>query len=237
MTQFLHIPTPRLLQWLSGGTLALRLRRTLRGWVWLRFLYGDGSSPLVDLPPTFRYGLVRDRLFAPSHPRADTATVADMEHRCRGSHCLCQTPTHVLLFQQHHHLDKADWVAELADLSGFSVEALEEELRACAFATVHRTLRDDLTWLTKLGWLESVGRGQWRKKAPQDWPPCPITSWRAMERRIYRPRSSKVCWRCWRKLPFCGPSWRWWSIPCGSASPPSPRPRCRWIGLGGCLCI
>lgn len=173
MTQFLHIPTPRLLQWLSGGTLALRLRRTLRGWVWLRLLYGDGSSPLVDLPTTFRYGLVRDRLFAPSHPRADTATVADMEHRCRGSHCLCQTPTHVLLFQQHPHLDKADWVAELADLSGFSVEALEEELRACAFATVHRTLRDDLTWLTKLGWLASVGRGQWRKKAPQDWPTLP----------------------------------------------------------------
>jgi CRISPR-associated protein (TIGR03985 family) len=77
------------------------------------------------------------------------------------------------LFQHHPHQDKADWVAAMAALSGFSAEAVEAELRACAFAAVHRTLRDDLTWLTKMGWLESAGRGQWRKKAAPDWPTLP----------------------------------------------------------------
>ncbi|MBD2426963.1 TIGR03985 family CRISPR-associated protein [Phormidium sp. FACHB-1136] len=177
MIQFRYDSNPRLLQWLSGSSLALRLRRTLRIWVWLRLIYGDGASPLADLPPIFRYGEVRDRVFAPSHPRDDRATVADMQHRCGGSQCLCQTPTDTLLFQ-HHPLssaqrDQADWVAEMAALSGLTTEAVAAELRACAFATVHRTLRDDLTWLTKLGWLESAGRGLWRKKAPQDWPTLP----------------------------------------------------------------
>jgi len=173
MVQFRYDPSPRVLQGLSGGTLALRLRRTLRGWVWLRLIYGDGASPLADLPPSFRYGAVRDRLFAPSHPREDGATVAEMQHRCRGSHCLCQAPAHGLLFPPHPDLDQAAWVAEMVELSGLKAEAVEAELRAYAFATVHRTLRDDLTWLTQVGWLESAGRGQWRKKAPPEWPTLP----------------------------------------------------------------
>jgi CRISPR-associated protein (TIGR03985 family) len=173
MTEFRYDPSPRVLQWLSGGSLGLRLRRTLRGWVWLRWIYGEGTSPLADLPTTFRYGEVRDRLFAPNHPRADGATVAAMAHRCGGSPCLCQRPIRDVLFHASSPCDQADWVAEVADLSGFRTEVVEAELRGCAFATVHRTLRDDLTWLTQRGWLAAAGRGQWRKTSPPDWPTPP----------------------------------------------------------------
>jgi CRISPR-associated protein (TIGR03985 family) len=174
MANFSYLPTPRVLHWLSGGQLANRLLRSVRCWVWLSLIYGDRTTP-TTLPEPFRYGDLRRIALAPSHPHDDTATVADMNRQCQGSHCLCQVPASELLFRRQPDLLPDDWIAEVSHLSGLSTTELEHQLGRCPFATVHRTLRDDLAWLAQRGWLTSAGRGKWAKVAPRRWPQCPIS--------------------------------------------------------------
>lgn len=57
-----------------------------------------------------------------------------------------------------------------ASLSGLSPALVEHQLTTYPFATVHRTLRDDLKHLAALGWLRSLGRGKFKTTAPAQWP-------------------------------------------------------------------
>lgn len=174
MPSFPYPPTPAVLHWLSGGQLGSRLGRAIRCWVWLQQVYGDRGR-LTALPQPFGYRDVRDRLFAPSHPQAETTPPQHIASHCQGSPCLCQQSAQTLIFQGQPHLSPADWVTTLATLSGLSPATLEQQLATRPFATVHRALRDDLKHLVALGWLMSPGRGKFQTISSAHWPLPPAT--------------------------------------------------------------
>ena len=169
MASFSTVPTPGVLHRLSGGQLANRLQRAVRCWVWLEIVYGDRTHQ-TPLPDRFRYRDLRDRALAPSHPTDDRTPGSTIDRHCRGSQCLCQVTTADLLFRRHPDLSPDDWVAQVTILSGLETTVLQGHLQQRPFATVHRTLRDDLAWLADQGWLAPAGRGQWAKVAPEAWP-------------------------------------------------------------------
>ena len=171
MDYFSYPPTPQVLHWLSEGQLASRLLRAVRCWVWLRQLYGKEPA---TLPQPFGYGDLRDRSFAPSHPRADNASPEHIARLCRGTACLCQRSARELLLDGQV-VPSADWVVAVAALSGLARDSVEQSLAVCPFATVHRTLRDDLKHLVALGWLTTVGRGKFQKHLPAAWPQPPAS--------------------------------------------------------------
>jgi hypothetical protein len=47
----------------------------------------------------------------------------------------------------------------MAQLTGLAATELEQHLDQCPFATVHRSLRDDLKLLSQQGWLEATPAG------------------------------------------------------------------------------
>ncbi len=172
MANFSYLPHPSILHWLSGGQLANRLQRAVRCWVWLWLLYGDRPT-LAQLPDPFRYADLRDRTLAPSHPTADSTPVAVIDRQCQGSQCLCQVTAKDLLWHGQPALLSPDWLPQVVHLSGLTVAEVEAQLNHRPFATVHRTLRDDLAWLAQQGWLTAVERGKWAKVAPKHWPHLP----------------------------------------------------------------
>jgi len=172
MAYFSYPPTPPVLHWLSGGQLGSRLQRAVRCWVWLGWLYGPDSA-LAGLPQPFRYADLRDRILAPSHPRSDRVLAAEIQHRCRKSQCPCQKTTGDWLWGHQREHSPADWLAAAAALSGLAPGDLETQMGHCPFATVHRTLRDDLAWLAQIGWLQAAGRGQWQLVPATAWPHPP----------------------------------------------------------------
>lgn len=169
MNRFTYSPTPAVLHWLSGGHLSSRLARAIRCWVWLQEFYSDRGR-LTALPQPFSYGDVRDCLFSPRHPRAETTPLQHVTSHCQESSCLCQQSAQTLIFRSQFDLSPADWVAASATLSGLSPTVVERQLDTCPFATVHRTLRDDLKHLAAQGWLLSLGRGKFKTVAPAHWP-------------------------------------------------------------------
>jgi CRISPR-associated protein (TIGR03985 family) len=172
MGHFPYPPTPQVLHWLSGGQLGSRFMRAVRCWVWLRQFYGGG---LADLPQPFTYGEVRDRSFAPHHPKADATPLEHMTRQCEGTACLCQRSAQDLLLEGQLDQAAGDWVTLVAALSGLAIDLAEQGLATCPFATVHRTLRDDLQHLISLGWLASAGRGKFQKQPPASWPQPPAS--------------------------------------------------------------
>ncbi len=151
--------SPSVLQSLAAGQLLNRLPRAVRAWVLLRSLYGDKTTPgwVTDLPPMFRYAHLRDRLFAESHPKADTVNIDEVQSLCRNAHCLCHQSLRQLVLSPQQ--SEADWIEGVQRLSGLSMENLNALLESCPFATVHRSLRDDLKFLVQLGWLRSPKPG------------------------------------------------------------------------------
>jgi hypothetical protein len=53
----------------------------------------------------------------------------------------------------------SEWLTEMAQLTGLAATELEQHLDQCPFATVHRSLRDDLKLLSQQGWLEATPAG------------------------------------------------------------------------------
>jgi CRISPR-associated protein (TIGR03985 family) len=80
-----------------------------------------------------------------------------------------------LVFRGQLDLPFADWVTMSATLSGLSPALIEQQLATRPFATVHRTLRDDLKHLVALGWLMSLGRGKFQTVSSACWPLPPAT--------------------------------------------------------------
>ncbi|ESA32285.1 crispr-associated tigr03985 family [Leptolyngbya sp. Heron Island J] len=165
---FNHLPTPELLHSLAKGRLADRLLRAVRLWVLLHQLYGPDAWA-QQLPQPFRYGDLRNLLFASSHGRSETAKVTELTAHC-DLDCCCQRSLSTWLMDSNPAFSLIDWQHKIMSLSNLPKAAIDTALATCPFATVHRSIRDDLSHLVELGWLAGEGKGRFRKVEPQNWP-------------------------------------------------------------------
>ncbi|MFP4219910.1 MAG: TIGR03985 family CRISPR-associated protein [Phormidium sp.] len=163
-------PTPEVLQGFAAGQLANRLQRSIRLWLWVDRLYGTAPNWSMDLPNPFRYPDVRDRLFSPRHPKDDHTAADAVSQHCGDRQCLCQQTAHRLLFAPQWGLSEPRWRDEIQFHTGLSQRDLDHILNSCPFATVHRSLRDDLKQLAELGWLKTLGWGKFKCLSPAKLP-------------------------------------------------------------------
>ena len=159
MTIFNYQPSPQILQWLAAGQLANRLPRSLRLWVLLTKLYGPLPNWETELPLEFTYAMVRDRLFAPRHGKSDNLTAKELVAGCADRACICHQPMADWLFSDQSEGFKADWTREVVQLTGIETKELNRILQLPPFATVHRSIRDDLKQLAQMGWLQRIRPG------------------------------------------------------------------------------
>ncbi|NMG57328.1 TIGR03985 family CRISPR-associated protein [Geitlerinema sp. P-1104] len=172
MTQ-IRVPaaTPEVLQGFAAGQLANRLQRSIRLWWWVDRFYGSQPNWSQDLPNTFGYPLLRDRLFAASHPKQDHSSADHLNHHCGDGQCLCHRTSRNLLFSPKSDLSEPQWCDQIQHYTGLKSQEIQDLLSSCPFATVHRSLRDDLKHLAQLGWLTAQPRGKFQcvaaKKLPK----------------------------------------------------------------------
>ncbi|MFS8819158.1 TIGR03985 family CRISPR-associated protein [Synechococcus sp. W60.1] len=166
MSRFELPLTVEVLRWLAGGQLAERLERAVRLWVLLDCLYGEEGWR--DLPETFGYTHIRDRLLSPRHPKQDLAQ--GIPSPCPDVDCICWKP---LRF----------WLKDPNLLAALKAEVpdLEALLSAQPFHKTHRTLRKELDYLAAQGWLQQIQansrrRDNFRCRAPGDRPQLPVSS-------------------------------------------------------------
>jgi len=179
MDAFAELPSPEVLQWLLGKPLSNRLGRALRLWVLLDRLYGEAGWA-GELPQPFRYGELRDRLFAPSHDPSETRPAAQLSQACVGTGCLCQRTGRELVLASPWAGSLVAWVAAVAGQTGWTTAQVEAQVAGCPFATVHRSLRQDLALLAVRGWLERQPRQQGYCCVPSErWPERPSDEGRA----------------------------------------------------------
>ena len=165
---FNYSPTPGVLHGLAKGRLADRLQRSIRLWLLLHQFYGHPDWAR-RLPQPFRYADVRDRLFATTHGRSDTDSITTLSAAC-DSTCRCQQSLQILLEQSPLPYSVSQWQQTTSDLTDLSGEQLTKLLQQYPFATVHRSIRADLTYLADLGWLKKEKQGYFYTIEPQHWP-------------------------------------------------------------------
>lgn len=155
---FTYPPTPMVLQWLATGQLANRLLRSVRLWVILDRLYGtfDWAN---ELPTEFNYPPLRDRLFSSGHSKSERLSVEQLEAHCQDKSCICHRTLQEFILTSEMPLYQAEWCQQVIQMTGLTSEELENFIIQKPFATVHRSLRDDLHQLVKMGWLKSSKKG------------------------------------------------------------------------------
>ncbi len=149
-------PSPQTLQWLAMGQFANRFQRSIRVWLLLNKLYGNKINWAKSLPQTFTYPELRDKLFAPTHP------TNQLTPQCQNNHCICHQTSADIVFAPENRQFEPQWLAETMQLTGMSEDELHNQLTQRPFATVHRTLRDDLKHLAQMGWLQIAAKGKYR---------------------------------------------------------------------------
>lgn len=175
VTHFAYPPSPEILQWLSAGQFASRLPRSLRLWVLLSKLYGGASPWATQLPQPFSYPDVRDRLFAPTHGKSDTLSAEQLVEGCRHRSCICHQTLTELVFAPHTQQSLPVWQQQVMQLTGLDATEVDRQLQLCPFATVHRSIRDDLKQLAALGWLDRSPKGKYKCRSPEEWPSVPVS--------------------------------------------------------------
>jgi len=174
LTEDFHLPpTPQILQWLAAGQLANRLVRSLRLWVLINKLYGSQTNWASQLPAAFTYSQLRDRLFAYRHPKSDKLNAQEMTTQCGDRSCICHLTFSEIVFEQNFQLSVDQWQQSILHLTGMSAEELHKMLQQRPFATVHRSLRDDLKQLVQQGWLQSIEIGRYSCVLVADLPTLP----------------------------------------------------------------
>jgi len=169
---FVYSPSPQILQWLAAGQLANRFGRSLRLWVLLRGFYHPDSR-WRDLPQPFSYAEVRSHLFAPTHPQSNQLSVEELVATCHDSRCICHQPFRDWIFTPETLQEESVWRQIVMQLTGLSEDELEQKLQERPFATVHRSIRDDLKYLQQMGWLKSPSLGKYQLCSIQQLPTPP----------------------------------------------------------------
>ena len=175
MTKHFHFSlTPQILQWLAIGQLGNKLHRALRLWVLINKLYGSQTNWASKLPTAFTYSQLRDNLFAGTHPKSDKLNTQEITAQCGDRHCICHQTFSEIAFGENSQPSIEQWEQSMVQLTGMTEEKFQQMLAQYPFATVHRSLRDDLKQLVKQGWLQSVGDGKYSCTVLEDLPSPPI---------------------------------------------------------------
>ena len=171
-------PTPQILQWLAASQLANRMQRAVRLWVILTQLYGSEPNWASELPKIFTYPQLRSHLFSPTHPQSDRKPVKQTIYRCYDNTCICHRTLTELIFTPETQQTISTWQTEIIQLTGLSATEIEKQLQLSPFATVHRSIRDDLKQLVNMGWLQQVTTGSYRRLSTHNLPtpPTALTS-------------------------------------------------------------
>ncbi|NJK38013.1 MAG: TIGR03985 family CRISPR-associated protein [Oscillatoriales cyanobacterium RM2_1_1] len=175
-SDFAYAPTPEVLQWLAAGRLASRLQRSIRLWILLNCFYGSEVSWAADLPQPFTYSDIRDRLFATTHPMSDRLSARQITSQCSDLSCLCHQTAQNCLEISVSPKEMTSWQQEVKQLTAWTPAELGEQLQDLPFATVHRTIRDDLKHLEKMGWLRKLAAGSYVCCPSSDWPKLATSS-------------------------------------------------------------
>jgi CRISPR-associated protein (TIGR03985 family) len=152
-------PTPSYLHWLVDGKLDSRLHRAVRLWVLQKRLYGEGNEKLA-LGDSFGYADLRKELFAATHGAEEKLGIQVLSASCHD--CICRKTVHQILFSKDSQLDENKWCEEVQEKSGLSKDEVKNQLEQRPFATVHRSIREDLSLLAKKKKLKIVGRGKFQ---------------------------------------------------------------------------
>jgi CRISPR-associated protein (TIGR03985 family) len=176
MSQAIRSPTPPILHWLAGGQIANRLHRAIRHWWILNQLYGIETQWTHELPKYFTYSQLRDRLFASTHPKSEKLNAPDITAQCSNFTCICHRTCIEILETSGLQISESQWPQEISQLSSIPLPDLQQQLQQRPFATVHRSLRDDLKHLTHLGWLRKTRTGQYECLPPREFPTPPNIS-------------------------------------------------------------
>jgi CRISPR-associated protein (TIGR03985 family) len=162
-------PTPQILQWLAAGQLANRLVRSLRLWVLINKLYGSHDWA-NQLPEVFTYSQLRDRLFAYRHPKSDKLNAQEIIAQCSDNNCICHQTFSAIVFESSFQLTIDKWQQSMHRLTQMTAEQLHQILQQHPFATVNRSLRDDLKHLVQQGWLQIIETGKYSCVSRDDLP-------------------------------------------------------------------
>ncbi|CEJ42327.1 Uncharacterized protein apha_00169 [Umezakia ovalisporum] len=173
MPQAIRSPTPQTLHWLAAGQLANRLHRAIRHWWILNQLYGIETQWAHSLPKHFTYSQLRDRLFAQTHPNSEKIDSQEITAKCRDFSCICHRTCVEILQTSGLHISETQWQPEILQITGLSPQHLQQQLQQRPFATVHRSIRDDLKQLTHLKWLRKISKGEYQCLPPSQLPTLP----------------------------------------------------------------
>lgn len=143
------------LRYLAKGSLKQNLARSLRLWVFLRFLYG-WDSPFPD--DSFTLPEWRAAFFHPTHPRQDTDK--------REHHPDC--PCHKSVAEWLSGHDDRRWRESIAPY--LVSRSIGDFLREPLLSVTRRTLQYDLDYLATLGWLHREGKRYRKVERFPDYP-------------------------------------------------------------------
>lgn len=155
-------PDLELLRWLARGSLKQNLLRSLRLWVWLRWLYGSDRT----LRDPFTFADCRDLLFSVSHPKGEQVP------ELHDPKCACARTAAKWLFNAQVSLSEKEWRQDFQQYEAMSKSDLNQLLNSRLFAVTRRSLTADLQELAKLGWLQYSERDRHYRRVTQ----CPTHS-------------------------------------------------------------
>lgn len=150
-------PSLELLRWLARGSLKQNLLRSIRLWVWLRWLYAGDRT----LPEPFAFADCRDWFFSGSHPKGEQVPAL------HDPHCPCAKTTAQWLFAPDAAVTEAEWQQDFQQYEAMPKPDLNRLLNSRLFAVTRRSLAADLQELARLGWLQYSERDRSYRRVVQ----------------------------------------------------------------------
>lgn len=156
-----YLPEASVLQWLADGQLVNRVVRSVRLWKLVDIIYNYERNGLARMPQEFSYGELRARLYASEHPQSDLVRARNISKNCPSPECICHKTLEEIVFEQDE-LQEKNWKQDIHQLTGFQDQQIATYLQQYPFATVHRSIREDLKQLVKQGWLKQINIGKYK---------------------------------------------------------------------------
>jgi CRISPR-associated protein (TIGR03985 family) len=164
--------TPSLLNWLASGQLKNRFQRAFRLWYLSQKIYQYSVKDTLFFQP-FTYAQLREQIYSIEHPQKENITNINFREKCPDLRCLCHQSIVSIVGEIYPNFFNSEILQELILLTGFTQENLIKQLEIYPFATVHRSLRDDLKQLVNLGIIANPKNSYYQRILPENLPQIP----------------------------------------------------------------